>query len=227
VEFVHVDVLNDAGGLDRLLRLGVRSVPVVAKGERFVFAQSLDEVARFLRLGKTGHVPLPPEELIQKWITVLRASQRYVRQIPQERITDRVIENRDRSVRVFSHHVFRIGEAFLESVVDSVEYGIGFANIPPEDGTYATGADIAEYGDRVIARLQEWWWSLTDRSCQRQVRTYYGMQSVWELLERSTWHTAQHARQIAHVLERYGIEPDGCLTPTDLAGLPVPERLFE
>ncbi|HEX9673735.1 MAG TPA: hypothetical protein VGA12_09905 [Burkholderiales bacterium] len=45
--------------------------------------------------------------------------------------------------------------------------------------------------------------------------------------ERSTWHSAQHARQLIHVLERFGIEPDGRLTAEDLAGLPLPERLFE
>jgi hypothetical protein len=28
-------------------------------------------------------------------------------------------------------------------------------------------------------------------------------------------------------LARFGIEPDGRLTPEDLAGLPLPERLFE
>jgi hypothetical protein len=29
------------------------------------------------------------------------------------------------------------------------------------------------------------------------------------------------------VLERYGVEPARRLTPQDLAGLPLPERLFE
>ena len=47
------------------------------------------------------------------------------------------------------------------------------------------------------------------------------------VFERSTWHSAQHARQLIHVLERFGIEPDGRLTAEDLAGLPLPERLFE
>ncbi len=47
------------------------------------------------------------------------------------------------------------------------------------------------------------------------------------VFERSTWHSAQHSRQLAHVLERMGITPDKKLTPEDLAGLPLPERLFE
>jgi len=48
-----------------------------------------------------------------------------------------------------------------------------------------------------------------------------------ELLERSTWHSAQHARQLMYILERYGISPNGPLVEKDLAGLPLPEGLFE
>ena len=48
-----------------------------------------------------------------------------------------------------------------------------------------------------------------------------------QLFERSTWHSAQHARQLIAVLERFGIEPDDPLTADDLAGLPLPERIWE
>ena len=37
----------------------------------------------------------------------------------------------------------------------------------------------------------------------------------------------QHLLPNPEVLERMGIKPDGKLTPQDLAGLPLPERLFE
>jgi hypothetical protein len=48
-----------------------------------------------------------------------------------------------------------------------------------------------------------------------------------QLFERSTWHSAQHVRQLIAVLERFGIEPDGKLTSDDLAGLPLPERIWD
>ena len=220
-------MLNDAGGRDRLLALGVRNVPVVAKGGAFVFGQNLEDVAEFVGLHGTGHTPLPPGQLITKWIAVLRAVQRYVRQIPDERINERVIPNRDRSLRLMGHHVFRIGEAFLETVVDGVEYAVQLANIPPADGTFMMGEEIARYGDTVIARLQQWWDGLADKSCRQKVKTFFGMQPIHMLYERSTWHSAQHARQLAAVLERFGIEPNGRLTAADLAGLPLPERLWE
>jgi len=220
-------VLNDAGGRDKLLALGVRNVPVVAKGSAFVFGQNLEDVAEFVGLHGTGHTPLPPEQLITKWVNVLRAVQRYVRQIPDDRINERVIPNRDRSLRLMGHHVFRIAEAFLETAVDGVEYAVQLANIPPADGTFMTGEEIARYGDTVIARLQQWWDGLDDKSCRQKVKTFFGMQPIYMLYERSTWHSAQHARQLAAVLERFGIEPDGRLTAGDLAGLPLPERLWE
>lgn len=219
--------MNDAGGREKLLAFGVRNVPVVAKGEQFVFGQNLEEVAEFVGLHGTGHKPLPPEQLINKWVTVLRAVQRYVRQIPNERLNERVIDNRDRSIRLMGHHVFRIGEAFLETAVDGVEYAVQLANLPPKEGTFTTGDEIARYGDTVIMRLQQWWDGLADKSCQQKVKTFFGMQPIYMLYERSTWHSAQHARQLTAVLERCGIEPNGRLTPEDLAGLPLPERLWE
>ncbi len=220
-------MLNDPQGRERLLKLGVRNVPVVAKGEQFVFGQNLEDVAEFVGLQGTGHTPLPPAELIRKWVLVLRAAQRYMRQMPADRLNERVIDNRDRSIRLMGHHVFRIGEAYLETVIDGVEYWIQHANVPPKDGTFTTGDEFVRYGDDVIARLQKWWDGLADKSCRQSLKTYYGMQPMHQLFERSTWHSAQHARQLLAVLDRLGIEPDGRLTKEDLAGLPLPERLWE
>jgi hypothetical protein len=213
--------------MQRLLKLGVRNLPVVAKGDKFVFGQNLEDVAEFVGLMGTGHTPLPPEQLIAKWLNVLRAAQRYVRQLPAEHLAERVIENRDRSIRLLAHHVFRIGEAYLETVIDGVEYSNSLATVPPKDGTCLTGNEIADYGETVITRLQKWWDTLADRSCQQKVGTYYGTQPMHQLFERSTWHSAQHSRQLIAVLERFGIKADGPLTAEDLAGLPLPERLWE
>jgi hypothetical protein len=222
-----IDVANDPGGREKLLALGVRNVPVVAKGENYVFGQNLEDVAEFVGLQGTGHKPLPPDQLIRKWVMVLRALQRYMRQMPTERINEDVIPNRPRSIRLLGHHAFRIAEAYLDTAENGVEYSVGHANIPPKDGTCVTGAQIADYGEAVIQRLQKWWDGLPDKSLSWKTKTYYGMQPMTMVFERSTWHSAQHARQLAHVLERYGITPDQKLTAEDLAGLPLPERLFE
>ena len=158
---------------------------------------------------------------------MLRAVQRYIRQMPAERLDERVIDNRDRSIRMISHHVFRIAEAFLESADDGADYTADQAKAETADGTTFTREQIAAYGEDVMARLQRWWDELSDRTCQQPLNTFFGVHPVHMLFERSTWHCAQHARQLVAVLERFGIEPDDRLSAADLAGLPLPERLWE
>lgn len=217
---------NDPGGRERLLKLGVRHVPVVAKGERYVLAQNLEDVAEFLGL-HTGHVALPPQELIEKWLNVLRAAQRYVRQIPDEQMNLAATPGRNRTIRVVCHHIFRIGEAHLECAINGARNPNDLINEPLKDGTFVSGAEITRYGDGVIARLEQWWNGLADKSCRQPIETFFGVISLHQLLERSTWHSAHHTRQIADVLERQGITPDGRLTAEDLAGLPLPERIWD
>ena len=202
-------------------------MPVLAKGDQYIFCQNLEDVAEFVGLQGTGHVPLPPPALIAKWTVVLRAAQRYIRQFPDERLGERAIDNRDRSIRLLSHHIFRIGEAFLETAVDDVEYWANNANVPPEEGTCTTREEIVSYGDGVIERLENWWARLDDKSCQQKVKTFYGTPPMHQLFERSTWHSAQHTRQMIAILERFGIEPSGRLSADDLAGLPLPERVWD
>lgn len=219
--------MNDAGALEQLLRFGVRTVPVLVNAEQFIFCQNLEDVAEFVGLEGSGHTPLPPAELMAKWINVLCAAQRYIRQFSAEQLQERAIHNRDRSIRLLGHHVFRIGEAFLETAIDDIEYRVTNANVPPPDGTCMKGVEIAEYGQGIIKRLQTWWAGLNDKSCSQKVRTFYGTPPMHQLLERSTWHSAQHTRQLSAVLERYAIEPDGRLNDSDLAGLPLPEGIWE
>ena len=219
--------MNDPAGAERLGKLGVRTVPVLAKSEQYIFCQNLEDVAEFVGLQGSGHVPLPPALLFAKWVIVLRAAQRYIRQIPAERLAERVIDNRDRSIRLMSHHIFRIAEAFLETVIDDVEYWVNNANVPPADDTCITAVEIAAYGDAIIHRLEKWWGQLDDKTCQQKVRTFYGTPPMHQLFERSTWHSAQHTRQLIAVLERFDIEPNQRLGADDLAGLPLPEGLWE
>ena len=210
-----------------MIGLGAQSVPVLAKGGHFIFCQNMEDVAEFVGLQGSGHQPLPPEQLFDKWIIVLRAAQRYVRQIPDSQLTERAIVNRDRSVRLLGHHIFRIGEAFLETAIGGVQYQTNNANVPPADGSCVTGAQIAAYGDDIIERIRRWWTQLDDRSCREEIKTFYGTPPLHQLFERSTWHSAQHARQMVAVLERLGIDPDGRLAADDLAGLPLPEGIWE
>lgn len=223
---VVIDVLNDAGGRELLLnKYGLRKVPVLAKGDKYAFGQMLDTFAKFAGVPILGADGLSPEQLCRKYEMVFGAGQRYARQFPVERLGELVIPHRKRAVRTLCFHVFRIGESFLETW-NGAEYSVKIADNEPPD-SMQTGDDIARYGAGVWKRYEAWWSGLEDRTLSRELKTYYGDTIAHKLFERVTWHSAQHCRQLVAVLERMGINPDGPLSSADLAGLPLPERLWE
>ena len=221
-----IDVLNDAGGRELLLnKYGLRKVPVLAKGDQVAMGQMLDPFAKLAGLPMPGLDGLTPEQLYQKYEMVFAAGQRFARQFPADRFRERVIPHREREIRTLCYHVFRIGESFLETWAGA-EYSAKIAdNEPPDE--MVTGDDVARYGASVWQRYQTWWRDLDDRALSRELKTYYGDTVAHKVFERVTWHSAQHCRQLVAVLERMGVTPDKPLTPADLAGLPLPERLWE
>ena len=225
VAFESIDVAARPEAMKDLLAFGVKTVPVVARGGEFVFAQALEDVSRFIGR-KFASKRLPPQELIDKWLTVLRAAQRHVQQLPATRLAERAVHSRDRSIRDLAYHVYQVPDAFLQAVENGLEDLTTTYNAPPPASVVST-RDIQKYGESVTARIERWWSQLPDKSCRQKVKTYYGERSLHELLERCTWHSAQHARQIASVLERLQLKPDGPLSAKDYAGLPMPQGLWE
>ena len=223
---VVIDVLNDPAGRELLLnKYGLRKVPVLAKGDRYAFGQMLEPFAKFAGLPIPGADGLSPEQLYKKYAMVFAAGQRYARQFPAGRLRERVIPHRERLIGTLCFHVFRIGEAFLETW-NGAQYSVKIADNEPPD-SMQTGDAIARYGASVWAQYEAWWSGLEDRTLSRVLKTYYGDTIAHKVFERVTWHSAQHCRQLVEVLDRMGIQPDGPLTPADLAGLPLPERLWE
>jgi hypothetical protein len=220
-----VDIMADPDGMARLLALGVRNVPVVAKGDDYVFGQVLGDVARLAGVKAPGQAALTPEQYVAKWLFVLEAARRFVRQIPNDKLPENAVANRDRSVRYLAFHVFRIAEAFVE-VTEGTELSVELPNVAPGD-VVRTGEDIAAYGAGVIGRVAAWWQGNADKACERRVATYYGQQPLSDVLERCVWHSAQHVRQIMALLERWGIAADRPVTAADLAGLPLPEGVWQ
>jgi len=225
VEYESVNVSERPESMEELRAMGVRTVPVVARGRDYVFAQELADVSRFIGM-EVRFDRLPPAALVDKWLTVLKAAQRHVVQIPPERLAERATPGRDRSIRELAYHIYQVAEAFLEAVENGVEDLAAVYNRPPPP-EMATALQIQSYGAAITARLRRWWDRLEDKSCRALVKTYYGEQPLHHLLERCTWHSAQHARQIIAVLERFGVSPDRPLTRDDYAGLPMPVGLWE
>lgn len=221
VEFESIDVGLRPQAMAELAELGVRSVPVVARGKDYVFAQALEDVSRFV--GRDYRPSrLPPEALMDKWLQMLAAAQRHIRQMPRDKLGERATPGRDRSIRDLAFHVYQVPEAFLECVENAFPDLPSIYNAPPPKD-----ADIGAYGERVAKRLESWWSRLDDKSCQGTAKTYYGERPLHELLERSAWHSAQHVRQIVAVLQGFGIAAQPALGERDYAGLPMPKGLWE
>ena len=225
VPFESIDVSARPEAMKDLLAFGVKTVPVVARGKEFVFAQALEDVSRFVGT-QFANQRLSPQALVDKWLSVMRAAQRHAMQIPPARMGERAVESRDRSIRDLACHVYQVPDAFLQAVQNGVEDLTSVYNAPPPK-EITKPEHIAAYGARITEGIDRWWSQLPDKSCRQTVKTYYGERPLHELLERCTWHSAQHARQMIAVLERLGVEPKGKLTAADYAGLPLPQGLWE
>jgi len=217
-------VLEDPTGLDELRRLGARSVPVLSRGDDYVFAQNIGHVVKFLGLNEATGPVLSPDQLIGRLDGFLEAAIRMIPQMPDAKLATEV-PNRPRSYRVLGHHMFRIAETFIEVANGAtLEYGRLTATAP--DGMQTT-ADIVAYGADVRRRLTEWWAAKPDKSGRDRVQTYYGPQTLHEYLERTTWHVGQHARQWVMLLGMVGITPDRPPDEADFAGLPMPSQVWD
>ena len=205
----------------------MRRIPLLARGSQYVMGQVIADVAKFVGIQNYQELKkLPPDELMRKWLVVLSAAQRYIRQFPAARLDQRIVETRDQSVLHMGYHALRIGHAFLETAINGVEdWATISMEMPP--AAMRSGDNVAAYGDTIKVRLGDWWSAQMDKSCSAEVRTYSGAQPLRDFLERQTWHSAQHVRQLASVLKEMGIEPAGPLTADDLAGLPLPKALWE
>ena len=198
---------------------------VFNEDKQYVVGKNMNAVADFVGVPRLGHTPLPPEQLFEKWIKILRAHQRNVRQIPDERMNMDATNLRKRPTGKLSRHVLGIGEQFIECAVNGCN-DLDVPNTPPK-ADVPVGEEIVSYGDQVITRLEQWWKSLEENPWQQKFDIiHYENISLHQLLDRCTWHSAHHARQIVDVLEHLGIEPDGRLPKELLAGLPLPKQIW-
>ena len=74
--------------MEELRRIGARTVPVVSKGDKFVFAQVIRDVVDFLELKDDVAPELSPEKLAQRYAYILETAIRSIRQMPNERLED-------------------------------------------------------------------------------------------------------------------------------------------
>jgi uncharacterized damage-inducible protein DinB len=217
--------MGDEGGMDALRALGARSVPVVSRGDKYVFAQVIKDVVDFLGLEEETRPELTPTQLAQRYQDIVGRAVSLIRQMPDECL-ERELPNRPRSWKVVMHHVFQIPNAFLEMEESGQPMRYETMVAPPPD-ELQTSDDIARFGEGVAARFAKWWQQNQDSDFDRRIEVYFGQTSRHEMLERTVWHSTQHVRQIASLLEQAGVTPAQPLTPAHIQGLPLTEKIWD
>jgi len=200
---------------------GVLRVPATIVGARVVHGWNPKALAELVGVPYTEREPLAPPELARRLDTVLAATQRAMRQIPRKHLGMKA-PGRDRSVHQLGFHVFRLSAAFVDTREQGHMPEQWFEDRAPAD--VADGEAVARYGDTVRARLAAY--QARPAWCDGSVSTYYGPQTAHEFMERTTWHAAQHLRQIYWFLDRMGLQADSPLTDADLEGLPIPRDVW-
>jgi glutaredoxin len=219
--FESVNVREHPEALARLAALGVRTVPVVARGAHYVLAQDLAELARFVGV-EPPRPALTEAVLVARLLAVLDEAASRAALLPEATLHE-PLPGRKRTRLDLAHHLGCVVVALLDGVQGGALTYEHFLRKPPE--RLRSGADAAE-GLRQVARALAQWWVANASRLPAEIDTYYGRQALHGALERTTWHAAQHLRQLAAVLEKDGVAM--ALLPQELlAGLPLPIAVWD
>jgi len=215
-------VLDDPTGMAELQKLGVRSVPVLSRGDKYTFGQSTKQIVDFLGLNENAGPQLSTEELAARVDKFMGAAIELIPLMPADRLGTHV-PGRPRSYRTLAFHLFRVVDAFIGANQGTTLVAEMFREEPAAD---ADTASLVAHGQAVRQRFRDWW-AKGDTSASKSLPTYYGPQTLHELMERTTWHCGQHVRQYMMLLEKEGVAHPRPLGPADFAKLPMPQNVWD
>jgi hypothetical protein len=221
IAFEGVDLEQAPERWDDLRRLAIPSYPATILGDRFVHGWNPVALGALVGVDYDPGRRLAPDELARLLDRILAADQRAVRQIPREHLGMKH-PDRDRTVRELAFHIFRLSQAFRDCRELGRYSELWLRECPGPE--LDDGEAIASHGQAVRDRLRDW--CARPGWCDGDVHTYYGTHAARDLMERTTWHAAQHLRQMYWFLEQMGIRPAEPLTDADLAGLPLPREVW-
>jgi len=222
IQFESVNVREDPQAMKRLTALGARSVPVIARGDAFVYGQDLATVARFVGI-EADLQRLDVPVLVSRLMALLDSAAALTIQLPPEAWQQK-LPGRERTHLDLAYHVSQVVVGFLDAALGGRLTFEHFERRPPDH--VATAADVAQL-IRSVSQALAVWWGANQSRLPAEIDTYYGRQPLHAVLERTTWHVAQHARQLQRLLELRGVEPRPSLAPALLAGLPLPEDVWD
>ncbi len=223
IAFRSVNVRTEAGALEELDRLGVRTVPVVSRGNDYVLAQDIDELARFVGI-EFRRERLAPDELAARLQALLAAAETLVAAMPRERLTER-LPQRERTWLDLGFHVSMVVQGLITAGTGGELTYEHYERRTP--GSWGDARPAVEFSRATRVALSSWW-AQARRDPALGVRTYFGETALASLLERSAWHVAQHCRQLDHLVHEVAGVPSAPRLPLELLdGLPLPDAVWD
>ena len=218
-----MNVEANPAALHELADGGLPLVPAVALGGDVVRGWNPRGCAALLGVDYEPAAPVPPSELGMMIERILAATERLIAAVPDERMEYRAPEC-DRTIRDLAYHIFSLALAFADGMdMGRVREEWLRARAPAE---LRDGRAIARYGALVRGRVGGWLEGAAPREFARTIAADAGPLSGHDWLERTTWHAAQHLRQLHALVEALGLPPGELLPSADFARLPLPASLW-
>jgi glutaredoxin len=224
IAYTSINVAEDEAAMTRLSALGVRSVPVVVRGERFIFAQYLRDVSAFLELDEMSVGPLDRVALAARLVPLLEITLEVIEETPEAALAQN-LPGRDRSYFVVAHHVFQIAAAARCGIPGGSLHDRDSLQEPSRD--MKTREALLAFAREVLANVRTWPLELAHNHGTDMIVTDYGPRMLDEVLHRVVSHAAQHARQLASWARARNVALHQDFNPALLDGLTVADEVFD
>jgi DinB superfamily len=205
------------------VRFGIPRVPALSVGDRAVHGWNPAGYAELLGVPYAANNQLPVRELARRLDRILGSAQGLVGQFDAAQL-DVIPPERKRSIRDLGFHIFRVGLSFVDTMDQGRMPDTWFEERATEG--MRDGGDVARWGALVRGRIEGWFAGARDDEFERVLEIYYGPQGAHDLLERTTWHCAQHLRQLYILAERMGVKAPSPLPVESFKGLPLPDAIW-
>ena len=226
VEFESINVVATPEAMEELSARGIRGVPVVSRGDKYAYAQSLAVVNEFI--GVNEELPTRQTSVIfEKWVALTKIAVGYIEACPQEELHADVIKERERPVGELAYHAFQIVQSFLYCMNTGERDWFERSSGPVNMEEALDKPQLLAFARRTAEELAQYWNGGATKFKDFPAEFEGGLASTHEFLDRSSWHSAQHIRQVAAVLGRDGVALTPAWSDDFVQGLGVPQNLWQ
>lgn len=179
---------------------------------------NLSNIAQLLDLDFDPSPTLVPERLLERLNRFLRAIEEIAPQISTD-VLRKKIPGRDRTVLQLIHHTVDVASSFTAGREASEPDKISDNSSTDRLNSLASLSRKIQF---TLASLQA-----TTTDWQSTTETKHGRQTMHQVLERCTWHVAQHMRQLEHFCGKWQQTVRGWPSRIDYEHLPLPENVWD